>query len=142
MVWGKKIFLCCGAQCYIAPTRRQQFEEEVCWMWGVQSDFASTFAHSGWVQLLEVREGCTSNSLSSPDYLLQSSEVRLGSWAESDSYWSAEDVLNYGRLELFQQLLWQVELSQLVKEVQPQLGLFDNRVNVIVPLQVLRDGGA
>ncbi len=97
---------CCGAQCYIAPTRRQQFEEEVNWMWGVQSDFASPFAHSGWVQLLEVREGCTSNSLSSPDYLLQSSEVRLGSWAESDSYWSAEDVLNYGRLELFQQLLW------------------------------------
>ncbi len=43
---------------------------------------------------------------------------------------------------MFQQLLWQVELPQLAKEVQPLLGLFDNRVNVNVPLQVLRDGAA
>ncbi len=36
-----------GAQSSVASTRRQQFKEGVCWMWGVQSDFASTFAHSG-----------------------------------------------------------------------------------------------
>ncbi len=43
---------------------------------------------------------------------------------------------------VFQQLLWQVELAQLAKEVQPLLGLFNNEANVIVPLQVLGDGGA
>ncbi len=45
-------------------------------------------------------------------------------------------------MELFQQLLQQVELAQLAKEVQPLLGLFNNGVNVSVPLQVLGDGGA
>ncbi len=39
---------------------------------------------------------------------------------------------------MFQQLLWQVDLTQLTKEVQPLLGLFNN-VNMSVPLQVLRD---
>ncbi len=71
-----------------------------------------------------------------------SSEVRFGSWAEPDSYWRAEDWFNDGRVELYQQLLWQVELPQLVKEVQPLLGLFHNRLNVIVPLQFLRNCGA
>ncbi len=66
----------------------------------------------------------------------------LVSWAEPDSYWSAEDGFNDSRVELFQQLLWQVELPQLTKEVQPLLGLFNNGVNVSVPLQVLGDGGA
>ncbi len=68
--------------------------------------------------------------------------VRFGSWAEPDSYWRAEDGFNDGRVELYQQLLWQVKLPQLAKEVQPVLGLFYNGVYVIVPLQVLRDGGA
>ncbi len=45
-------------------------------------------------------------------------------------------------VELFQQVLWQVELPQLAKEVQPLLGLFHNGLNVIVPLQVLRNCGA
>ncbi len=34
------------------------------------------------------------------------------------------------------------ELSQLAKEVQPLQGFFQNELNVIVPLQVLGDGGA
>ncbi len=42
----------------------------------------------------------------------------------------------------FQQVVWEVELLQLVKEVQPLLGLFHHGVYVIVPLQVLGDGGA
>ncbi len=42
---------------------------------------------------------------------------------------------------MFQQLLWQVEL-QLEKEVKSLLGLFHNGHDVIVPLQVLGDGGA
>ncbi len=47
-----------------------------------------------------------------------------------------EDGFNDGRVELFQQLLWQVKLPQLAKEVQPLLGLFNN-VNMSVPLRVL-----
>ncbi len=83
-------------------------------MWGVQSDLASPFAHSAWVQFLESGEGCTNDSLSSPDYPLLFSGVRFGSWAERDSYWCAEDGFNDGRVELYQQLLWQVELPQLM----------------------------
>ncbi len=45
-------------------------------------------------------------------------------------------------VEPYQQLLWKVELLQLVKEVLPLLGLFHHGPNLIVPLQVLRDGGA
>ncbi len=37
-------------------------------MWGVQSDFSSPFAHSGWVQFLESGEGCSNDLLTSPDY--------------------------------------------------------------------------
>ncbi len=57
-----------------------------------------------------------------------------GNCYKLNSYRWTQDSLVDGRLELFQQLLWQVEL--------PQLSLFCNRVNVIVPLQFLRDGGA
>ncbi len=52
------------------------------------------------------------------------------------------DVQRTDSMILFQQLLWQVKLPQLVKEVQPLLGLSHNGVYVIVPLQVLGDGGA
>ncbi len=55
-------------------------------------------------------------------------------------YWTMR--CSQGRKELFQQFLWQVELPQLAKEVQPMLGLFYNGVYVIVPLQVLRNCGA
>ncbi len=46
------------------------------------------------------------------------------------------------RVELYQQLLRQVELLQLAKEVHSLLGLFDHGINVIVSLQVLRNCGA
>ncbi len=36
-----------SAQSSVASARQQQFKEGVCWVWGVQSDFASSFAHSG-----------------------------------------------------------------------------------------------
>ncbi len=84
----------------------------------VQSDFTSLLAHSGWEQFLESGEGCTNDSLRSPDYVPRSSEISFGSWAEPDSYWCAEDGFNDGRVELF----WQVELPQLAKEI---LGLLD-----------------
>ncbi len=56
-----------GAQSSVASTRRQQFKEGLCWMRGVQSDFASPFALSGRVQFLESEKGCTNDLLSSPD---------------------------------------------------------------------------
>ncbi len=50
-----------------------------------------------------------------------------------------EDGFNDGRVELFQQLLWHVELPQLAKKI---LGLLENGVYVELPLQVLRNVGA
>ncbi len=50
----------------------------------MQSDFASTFAHSGEVQFLESREGCTNDSLSSPNYSLPSSEHEGSSHSSRD----------------------------------------------------------
>ncbi len=136
-VWS----FCCSELCSVDQTVTAQRESVLNVR--VQSDFARLFALSGRVQFLgEWGGGCTNDSLSSPDYLTESSEVRFGSWAEPDSYWCAEDWFNDGRAELFQQLLWQVELPQLVKEVQPLLGLFYNGLNVIVPLQILRNCGA
>ncbi len=110
----------------------------------VQSDFTSSLAHSGWVQFLESGESCTNDSLSSLDSPLYSTEVGFGSWdeqnsTEPDQLWSAEDWFDDGKVELFQQLLWQVEMA---KEVQSLLGRFYNGVYVSVPLQVLWDGGA
>ncbi len=51
------------------------------------------------------------------------------------------DGFNDGRVELFQQLLWQIELPQMAKDVKASAGLFHNGVYVIVPLQVLGDFG-
>ncbi len=53
--------------------------------------------------------------LSSPDNLLYYSKVWFGSWAEPGRYRSAEDRFNDCRVEMYQQLLWQVELPQLAK---------------------------
>ncbi len=61
------------------------------------------------------------------------SVVRTDSMQRTDSM-MAED--------LYQQFLWQVELPQLAKEVQPLLGLFHNGVYVIVEMSMrLGDGG-
>ncbi len=43
--------------------------------------------------------------------------------AEPDSDWSAEDGFNDGRVELFQQLLWQVELPQLEFKLELRVDL-------------------
>ncbi len=48
---------------------------------------------------------------------------------------------NDGRVELFQQLLWQVERPQLAKKYSLCWAFF-TMTHVIVPLQVLGDGGA
>ncbi len=133
---------CFGAQCSVTPDRGQQFKERVSWVWRVQSDFLSPFPYSGGVKFLEARQRGTDNPLSSPDCPLYSSDVCFGSWTKPNSYrWTLYN-LNDGRLELFQQLLWQVELPQLAEEIQPMLGFFHDRVNVIVPLQLLIDGGS
>ncbi len=72
----------------------------------------------------------------------QSSDPWFYSWAKPDSYWSAQDRLNDGWVKLFQQLLWQVKLPQLVNEGQPFVGLFFFTIDVSVPIQVLRDDGS
>lgn len=69
---GKKncSYACSGGWCSVVPDRRQQFEERVGWVCGVQSDFLSSFPHSGGVKVLEAGQRGTSNPLSSPDCLL------------------------------------------------------------------------
>ncbi len=82
------------------PARGQQFKERVDWVWGVQSDFLSPSPHSGGVKFLEAGQRGTDIPLSS---LLISVLV-----AEPNSYRWTQDSLKDGRVELFQQLLWQV----------------------------------
>ncbi len=90
----------------------------------VQSDFLSPSPHSGGVQFSEAGQRGTDNPLSSPDCPLYSSDVCFSSWTKPNGYRWAQDRLDDGGVELFQQLLWQVELLQLVEEIQPLLGLF------------------
>ncbi len=55
-LWEENVLVpgCSGGRCSVAQTRRQQLEERVGWVCGVQSDFLSTFPHSGGVKILEV----------------------------------------------------------------------------------------
>ncbi len=120
-----------GAQSSVASTRWWQFKERVCWMWVIFPALLLTpDKYSSWRvgRVVPMIHSAVQTTLHS---LLRS---RFVSWAEPDSYWCAEDGFNDGRVELYQQLLWQVELPQLVKEVQPLLGLFHNGLNVIAPL--------
>ncbi len=105
-----------GAQSSVASTRQYQFKEGVCWCEGSRVILPALLLTLDEYNSWRVG-GLYNDSLSSPDSPPQSSEVRFGSWAEPDSYWRAEDGFNDGRVELYQQLLWQVELPQLVKEV-------------------------
>ncbi len=68
---------CCSELCSVDQTATVQRESVLDVR--VQSDFSSLFALSGRVQFLESGEGCTNDSLSSPDYTTESSEVRFGS---------------------------------------------------------------
>ncbi len=145
-IWpgGKTVLVsgCFGAQWSVAPATGQQFKERVICVWGVQNYFLTPFPHSGGVKFLEAGQRGNDNPLSSPECPLESSDVCFSSRTKPNRYRWTQDRLDDGRVELFQQLLWQVELPQLAEEIQPLLGLFHDRVNVIVPLQVLRDGGS
>ncbi len=125
-----------GAQCSVASTRRQQFKEGVCWMWWGPEWFCQLTLdkYSSWrvgrvVPMIRSAVRTTLRSLLWSDLVAEMNQTVI-------------DGFNDGRVELFQQLMWQVEIPQLAKDVQPLLGLFHNGLNVIVPLQVLRNCGA
>ncbi len=100
--------------------------------------FSSPFAHSGWVQFLESGEGCTNDLLSSPDSRLPSVVFWGQIWLLS---WTTQLLKCRGWIQWWQSITVSAA-PQLVAEVQRLLGLFHNGVYVIVPLQVLGDGGA
>ncbi len=108
---GKNVLVsgCFCAQWSVAPARGQQYKERVSWVWGVKSDFLSPFPHSGGVKFLNAGQRGTDNPLSSPDCPLQSLDVWFGSWTKPNRYRWTQDRLD-GRVELYQQLLRQVEL--------------------------------
>ncbi len=88
-----------GAQSSVALTRWQQFKEGVCWVWGVQTDFATPFAHSG-LDKYSPGEWGLGRVIPVIRSAVQHSLLRSDLVAEPDSYWSAEDGFNDGRVEL------------------------------------------
>ncbi len=108
---GEKTVLvsgCFGAQWCVAPATGQQFKERVIWVWGVQNYFLTPFPHSGGVKFLEAGQRGNDNPLSSPECPLESSDVCFSSRTKPNRYRWTQDRLDDGRVELFQQLLWQV----------------------------------
>ncbi len=56
-----------GKNSIIIIKKMQPFKERVSWVWGVQSDFLSSFPHSADIKILEVELTGTDNPLSTPD---------------------------------------------------------------------------
>ncbi len=107
-----------GAQCSVASTRRQQFKEGVCWMWWGPEWFCQLTLdkYSSWrvgrvVPMIRSAVRTTLRSLLWSDLVAEMNQTVI-------------DGFNDGRVELFQQLMWQVEIPQLAKDVQPLLGPF------------------
>ena len=67
--------------------------------------------------------------------------VQFSGRSKPDSDGCAENRLNDCSVKLDQQLLRQVVLPELAQEVHPLLGLFDDCIDVWLPLQVLGDCG-
>ncbi len=81
-----------------------------CLKWADQSRPAPTMANLTWgVREREiVREGSWGCQVFWTNPGLSQAKVRFGSWAEPDSYWRAEDILNDGRLNF---LSWRRKYS-------------------------------
>ncbi len=94
---------------------------------GVCDDVTCLFLHSGVVQVLKVGQVHT-NDLSAVLTVHCSLLVSdlLADPNQTDSYRGAQNRLDNRWLKLCHLRLWQVELFQLTKEVQPLLGLFQS----------------
>ncbi len=144
MVWGKNVFMprCSSAQRSVASAWGEKCKQVVSRVRGVCDDVTCPFLHSGVVQVLKAGQVDTNDPFCCPNSSLQSSYIWFAGWPKPDSYRRAQNRLNNSWVKLCHMRLWQVELFQLTKEEQPLLSLSHDGVNVSVPLQVLRDGGA
>ncbi len=140
----KTVFMprCSSAQRSVASAWGEKCKQVVSGVRGACDDVTCPFLHSGVVQVLKAGQVDTNDPFCCPNSPLQSSYIWFDGWPKADSYRGAQNRLNNSRVKLCHMHRWQVELFQLMKEVQPLLIPFHDGVNVIVPLQVLRDGGS
>ncbi len=137
---GKNDFMprCSSSQRSVASAWGEKCKQVVSGVRGVCDDVTCPFLHSGVVQILKAGQVRTNDPFCCPNSPLQSSYIWFAGWPKPYSYRRAQNRLDNSWVKLCHVHLWQVELFQLTKEVQPLLSW----VNVSVPLQVLRDGGS
>jgi len=122
------------------PARRKQLKGTICRVRGVFHDVPCCLPSSGAIQILD-RGQRGSDVLCSPYSTLQPCSVLLGCSSKPNSDGGAQDRLDDCSVEL-QQLLGQTMLLQEPKKVHPLLGVFEDRTDILFPLQNLRDNRA
>jgi len=70
--WGRHFSCAWLFWCSVATARWQRFKEKVAWMWGIQSDFLSSFSNFRCIQFLEGVQGSTNNPFSCQNRSLSS----------------------------------------------------------------------
>lgn len=144
---GKNILVptCSGAECPVAPIRVEEFKEvksRVCGVCDLFFPFRSWRSTSlgEWAGVHQWSSLQSSQSAKAFFCLLAepNQTVIINSYS-INSYWSPQNRLSDGWIELYQQLMWQVEFPQVVVNVHSILDFFHNGVNLGLPLQVLWD---
>lgn len=111
----------------VAPAWRQQFEQFMSETWGKGRDVSAQVPNPWPVQVLVEGKISRDDPLCRSDFLLPSDLVLLHGWAKPDSDWCAQVRLDNDGIEVDEQLLWQVELPELLEDIRPPLGLPPNR---------------
>ncbi len=121
---------CSSAQRSVVSAWGEKCKQVVSRVRGVCDDVTCPFLHSGVVQVLKAGQVDTNYPICSPNSPLQSSYIWFAGWPKPYSYRGAQNRLNNSRVKLSHMRLWQVELFQLTKDVQPLLSFFHDGVNV------------
>ncbi len=139
IAWGKKLFLCLAVLVLRALTRRpdgNSSKRECAGCEGSRVIFPALL-----LTLDEYRSGRVGRVVPMMRSAVRTT-LRSLLWSDLVAELNQTDIDVQRMDSMMIQLLWQVELPQLMKEVHPLLGLFHNGVHVSVPLQVLWDGAA
>ena len=94
------------------------------------------------VQRGQRRQVAPTDSAGSAHNALEPVLLLLGGAAIPDTHRERQDALDDRPVELDEDVLAEAKLPQLAKEVQALLRPLDDRVHVVVPAQVVGDGGA
>ncbi len=136
MAWGKTAFMsrCSSAQRPVASAWREKCKQVVS---GVcNDDVTCPFILSGVVQVLKAGQVHTNDPFCCPNSPLQSSYIWFAGWPKPDRYRGAQNRLNNSRVKLSY-----ARLNFLSWRRKYSLCTQCDCLNVIVPLQVLGDGG-